>query len=98
MRTTIRLPEDNRETLLSIAAERGEKSISRVVEEAVAFYLSERNKPAEVPAVIESAPVVGRWQKMGAALDEQLGTETGVLALVRALIRGGLRRVPILRA
>jgi hypothetical protein len=93
MRTTIQLADQSRETLLSIAQARGEKTVSKVVEEAVAFYLNERNKPIEPPS-----PTPGRWQRLGADLDQQIGEESGVLNLLRALVRGGLRRLPILRA
>jgi hypothetical protein len=99
MRTTIQLADQSRETLLSIAQQRGEKSVSRVVEEAVSFYLRERNKPIPQPAAaVPPPPPPGRWQRLGADLDQQIGSEAGVLAMVRALVRGGLRRLPILRA
>ena len=99
MRTTIQLAEPSRETLLSIAQERGEKSVSKVVEEAVAFYLRERNKPLAQPAPLPPPPPApGRWQRLGADLDQRLSTEDGVVALVRTLVRDGLRRLPILRA
>jgi hypothetical protein len=98
MRTTIRLAEQSRETLLSIAQERGEKGVSRVVEEAVSFYLHERNKPVLQAVPLPPAPPLGRWQRLGADLDQSIGEESGVLALARALVRGGLRRLPILRA
>ena len=100
MRTTIRLADESRETLLTIAQQRGEKGVSRLVEEAVSFYLSERNKAAQAPdaaATAASAPA-GRWQRLGADLDQRMGAESGVLAMVRAMVRGGLRRLPILRA
>ena len=95
MRTTIRLAEQNRETLLSIAQQRGDKGVSRVVEEAVAFYLTERSKPVHL---VEPLPEPGRWARFGAELDRQMGGENGVVAMIRALVRGGLRRLPIVRA
>jgi hypothetical protein len=98
MRTTIQLAEPSRETLLSIAQARGEKSVSKVVEEAVAFYLRERNKPIAQPTPLPPpTPVPGRWQRLGADLDQKISAEDGVLALVRTLVRDGLRRLPILR-
>ncbi len=39
MRTTIELKDEYRAKLLEIAARRGEKGFSRIVEEAVALYL-----------------------------------------------------------
>ena len=98
MRTTIQLAEQSRESLLSIAQARGEKGVSRVVEEAVSFYLNERNKPVPLTQPPTLPPTPGRWQRLGADLDQQIGAESGVLAMVRALVRGGLRRLPILRA
>jgi hypothetical protein len=99
MRTTIQLAEPSRETLLSIAHERGEKSVSKVVEEAVAFYLRERNKPVVQPAPLPPpAPPPGRWQRLGADIDQKIGADAGVLSLVRTLVKDGLRRLPILRA
>lgn len=97
MRTTISLAEQDRETLLTIAKGRGEKGVSRVVEEAVAFYLAQRSNPAQL-VELAPPPELGRWQRIGADLDQQMGEESGVLALLRALVRGGLRRLPILRA
>ncbi len=40
MRTTIELKDDLRARLLEIAARRGEKGISRLIEEAVEMYLA----------------------------------------------------------
>jgi hypothetical protein len=101
MRTTIRLADDNRETLLSLAQARGEKSVSRIVEEAVSFYLAERNKPAPVvvPLVPEpTPPAPGPWQRLGAELDRTTGSNPGFISLLRALVRGGLGRMGLLRA
>jgi hypothetical protein len=99
MRTTIQLAEPCRETLLSIAQARGEKRVAKVVEEAVAFYLRERNKPIVQPTPLPPPPPPpGRWQRLGANLDQKISADEGVLALVRTLIRDGLRRLPILRA
>ncbi len=92
MRTTLSLPEDCRETLRLIAESRGERGVSRVVEDAVAFYLAERSKP--VVTATEAPPPLGRWQRLGADLDRQLGEDPGVIAILRSLVRGGLRRLP----
>ena len=96
MRTTIKLDDDNRDTLLSIAQERGQKGFSAVVEEAIAFYLSERSKP--IPLAEPPAPPPGRWQRIGEKIDRTAGDDAGLLALVRAIVRGGLSRVRLLRA
>ena len=42
MRTTVELPDDLRAELLRLAALRGEKGFSSVLEEAVRFYLAHR--------------------------------------------------------
>lgn len=41
MRTTIELPDEQRAKLLELAARRGEKGFSHLVQEAVARYLEE---------------------------------------------------------
>jgi hypothetical protein len=96
MRTTIQLADESRETLLSIAQERGEKGVSRVVEEAVTFYLAERNKP--VPQA-PPTPVLreGRFARLGADLDREINGKTSLLGMIRALVRGGLRFMPLPR-
>ncbi len=50
MRTTIQLPEEHKKKLLELAARRGQRGCSRVVEEAVARYLEDLERPM-VPAV-----------------------------------------------
>ena len=41
MRTTVEIPDKQRAHLLELAAERGEKGFSRLVQEALEFYLRE---------------------------------------------------------
>jgi hypothetical protein len=97
MRTTIQLPDESRETLLAIAQERGEKGVSRVVEEAVAFYLNERSKPPVAP-LVETTGEPGRFERLGAELDREIGGKTSLLRMMRALLRGSLRFMPVPRA
>ena len=100
MRTTIRLAEKNRTSLLRIAHQRGSRSLSHIVEEAVAFYLAERNKPAPVieePASVAQPAPPGRWQRLGANLDQAVATDDSALGLLRLLVRRGLDRLPVLR-
>lgn len=105
MRTTISLAPENKKTLQSIASERGERSVSRIVEEAIAFYLSERNKPAPLPLVPEIVtvtvpappPVQGPWQRLGAHIDHSTEGNPSLIALLRVIVRGGLGRLRILR-
>jgi predicted transcriptional regulator len=47
MRTTIELSDAHRARLLEIAATRGQKGFSAVIEEAVAFYLEELKRRDE---------------------------------------------------
>lgn len=44
MRTTIEIPEELRVELLALAARRGEKGFSRIVQEAVVRYLAETDE------------------------------------------------------
>ena len=105
MRTTISLAPENKKTLQSIASERGERSVSRIVEEAIAFYLSERSKPAPLPVVPEIVtvtvptppPVQGPWQRLGAHIDRSTEGNPSLIALLRVIVRGGLGRLRILR-
>lgn len=41
MRTTVEIPDEQRARLLELAAQRGEKGFSRLVQEAIARYLDE---------------------------------------------------------
>ncbi len=43
MRTTIEIPDEQRAKLLQLAAERGEKGFSKLVQEALEKYLDELN-------------------------------------------------------
>ena len=44
MRTTIEIPDEQRARLLEIAGSRGEKGYSRLVQEAIALFLRERQR------------------------------------------------------
>jgi hypothetical protein len=69
MRTRVSLADNHREELLALAASRGDKSVSKVVEDAVVFFLVERNKPAIVAAAPPPPAPQGRWERMGALVD-----------------------------
>jgi hypothetical protein len=93
MRTTLKLSEDAQRTLRAIANARGERGVARVVAEAVALYLTDRNRPAELAP---TPPTPGRWQRIGAEMDrrlESLENHPGVVAIVRAVVRDGWRRL-----
>lgn len=44
MRTTIEIPDEQRARLLEIAARRGEKGFSKLVQEALEFYLNDHER------------------------------------------------------
>lgn len=48
MRTTIEIPDEQRARLLDLAARRGEKGFSRLVQEAVDAYLQDIERREEV--------------------------------------------------
>jgi metal-responsive CopG/Arc/MetJ family transcriptional regulator len=48
MRTTIQIPDDQRARLLELAARRGEKGFSRLVQEALARYLDDEERRQEL--------------------------------------------------
>ena len=103
MRTTISLAPENKKTLQSIASERGDRSVSRIVEEAISFYLAERNKPAPlVPEIVTvtvpaPAPMLGPWQRLGAHIDRSTDGNPSLVALLRVIVRSSLGRLRILR-
>lgn len=69
MRTTIELPDSQRARLLELAARRGEKGFSGIIQEAIALYLEHEAKGADRLA----AAVAARGALRGAAgerLDE----------------------------
>jgi hypothetical protein len=73
MRTTIRLPDTHREKLLELAAERGERGCGRVVEDAVAFYLTERDRPRALPPYQPETRAERAWVVLGWMWDEAVG-------------------------
>ena len=58
MRTTIEIPDDLRARLLQLSAERGEKGLSRLVQDAIRLYLQtsedRRHRGAAARAVLGS--------------------------------------------
>jgi hypothetical protein len=102
MRTTIQLSDELKETLTALAAARGEKSVSRVVEEAVTFYLAEKDKPALVPVhspppapvTVVELPPAGRWQRLGGLIDRTWNERTSLLGRVFGIVRSRFGRSP----
>ena len=54
MRTTIELPDDQRARLLEIAARRGEKGFSGIIQEALEQYLRTQQQSAAVEQAVKS--------------------------------------------
>jgi hypothetical protein len=48
MRTRIEIADEQRTKLLQMAAERGERTCARLVQEAVALYLEQKERPSVV--------------------------------------------------
>ena len=58
MRTTVEIRDDQRAKLLEIAARRGEKGFSRVVQEALDLFLREEGRERDTAA--ETGVATGR--------------------------------------
>jgi hypothetical protein len=87
MRTTIRIPDAQRDKLLKLAADRGDRSCTRLVQEAVAQYLAQQERPAAPPlrasTRTERATLVLGW------LLEEVAGLVGAARTVRSrLLRG----------
>lgn len=54
MRTTIELPDDQRARLLEIAARRGEKGFSGIIQEALEYYLRTQQQSEAVEQALKS--------------------------------------------
>src|SRR5262245_22184398 len=94
MKTTIRIADDHGDRLRELAAARGDKGVSRIVEEAVAFYLAEKNRPVPIPAPPPPpAPPPGRWQTVGALIDRSWRERSALTAMAMRLVRVRLGRL-----
>jgi hypothetical protein len=84
----MKLAAETRQALQALAKERGLSGPSQIVDEAVRFYMAERNKPA-VPVetvhaeIVERAPLAERASSPapGTALAARRNAGTGVLAM-----------------
>lgn len=95
MRTRIDIAGDQRERLLRLAAERGEKSCARIVHEAVAQYLDQRERPPVV-VQLEAQPFLRadtRAERLRLVFQWVTEEAVGLVATAQAL-RGRLRRSP----
>ena len=76
MRTTIEIPDEQRAKLLKLAAQRGEKGFSRLVEEALERYLDESS--AREHTVQQALSVLGSFSDAAAdRLEETVRTLRG---------------------
>ena len=86
MRTTIRIPDVQRDKLLKLAADRGDRSCTRLVQEAVAQYLAQQERPTPPPlragTRAERATLVLGW------LMEEVAGLVGAARTFRARLRG----------
>ncbi len=69
MRTTVEIPDEQRARLLKLAADRGEKGFSRLIQEAVARYLSD--DPDREKVVSEAVSVLGTLGERSAVAMEE---------------------------
>jgi hypothetical protein len=85
MKTTITLAEGQREKLQELAASRGDRGCSKIVQEAVARYLDELTRPRPEPlrAEVMAAPAEARPRDVVLALVD-LATAAWQLAHARA--------------
>jgi hypothetical protein len=93
MRTRIEIADDQREKLLQLAAERGERTCARLVQEAVTLYLDQKERPPLV--VLEAQPVLRadtRAERLRLVLEWVCEEAVGLMTAARAF-RARLRRV-----
>jgi hypothetical protein len=99
MRTRIEIDDEQREKLLALAAERGERTCARVVQEAVSFYLEQRERPP-VALQLEPQPAPVQLESLRAETREQrvrlvigwLREEAENFVVVARALRGRVRR------
>jgi hypothetical protein len=87
MRTTIRLPDAHKERLLKLAADRGDKGCARIVQEAVADYLAQRERGPAPPALRADTRAERAWLVFGWLWEEAAGL-VGAARTFRARLRG----------
>jgi hypothetical protein len=93
MRTRIDIAGDQRERLLRLAAEKGEKGCARLVQEAVAQYLDQQERPPMV-VQFEAQPVLRaetRAERARLVIQWVLEEAVGLMTVARTY-RGRLRR------
>jgi hypothetical protein len=93
MRTRVELADDQREKLLQMAAERGERGCARLVQEAVTLYLDQKERPPMV-LQLEAQPVLRadtRGERARLVLEWVLEEAVGLVTKARTF-RARLRR------
>ncbi len=75
MRTTVEIPDEQRARLLELAARRGEKGFSRLIQEALELYLRDQNRVDAVESAI---------QMKGALTDEEASDLEGSVHELRS--------------
>jgi hypothetical protein len=94
MRTRVEIADEQRHKLLQLAAERGERTCSRLVQEAVALYLEQKEKPPLVAIQLEAQPVLRadtRAQRARLVIEWVREEALGLMTLARTF-RARLRR------
>jgi hypothetical protein len=87
MRTTIRLPDSHRDKLLKMAADRGDRSCTRLVQEAVSQYLAQQERGSEPPGLRADTRAERAWLIFGWLWEEAAGL-IGAARTLRARLRG----------
>jgi hypothetical protein len=92
MRTRIEIEDGQREKLLKLAAERGERTCARIVQEAVALYLEQKERPPVV-VELEARPMrpETRGERLRLVVEWVVEEAVGLLSLAQTF-RGRLRR------
>jgi hypothetical protein len=94
MRTRVEIADEQRLKLLELAAERGERTCSRLVQEAVTLYLEQKERPPLATIQLEAQPVLRadtRAQRARLVIEWVREEALGLVTLARTF-RGRLRR------
>jgi metal-responsive CopG/Arc/MetJ family transcriptional regulator len=59
MRTTVEIPDEQRAKLLELAARRGEKGFSSLIQEALEHYLRDQNREQAISRALELEGLLG---------------------------------------
>jgi predicted transcriptional regulator len=88
MRTTIRIPDAQRERLLKMAADRGDRGCARIVQEAVMSYLAQQESgPSPRGWAAADTRAERAWLLFGWLWEEAAGL-VGLARSFRSRLRG----------